>query len=134
LRKIKCDAVSPVIAVILLVAITIVLAGLVTLWVFSLVDEDEGSGTYHFEARIDTSEQELMLTVVSGPVLDPSAMRVLVGETEMIIPAGTGVLNAADSITLTPPSGFTFEVQVVYHVKVVVDNRMVWEQDVNGGP
>ena len=71
------EAVSPVIAIILMVAITVVLAGVLYMWVISLADTDEGVEIMYFTVEDGTninSERGCFFLIKAGKGvdLDPS--------------------------------------------------------------
>ena len=58
-KKFDDEAVSPVIAIILMVAITVVLAGVLYVWVTSLADTTAGVGQLRFDAEIEIDDSAL---------------------------------------------------------------------------
>ena len=116
--------VSPVISVILMVAITIVLAGLVTLWVFSLSDTNDHLTIYKFEADIYSQSDEIHLSLVTGDLINTTSMVVKINATDVTVPTGIN-LSAGDVLVLDSPIGL--EQFVEYQIKVIIDNTTVWE-------
>ncbi len=120
--------VSPVIAIILMVAITIVLVGILSLWIFSLVDDDRGgSPVYAFDSDLDSDNDQINLTLVMGDVIDTLKMGVKINAQDVDIPDDYGNLFAGVTFTLNSP--IDLEKSVEYHISVIIDNKVVWEND-----
>ena len=66
------DAVSPVIGVILMVAITVILAAVIAAFVLGLGDSDEVGPSVSFNYDYDEGDQELTITVQSGDAFTAS--------------------------------------------------------------
>jgi len=66
------DAVSPVIGVILMVAITVILAAVIAAFVLDLGDTDEAAPTVSFDFDYDQDTSELTVNHESGDNFDPS--------------------------------------------------------------
>ena len=72
------EAVSPVIAIILMVAITVVLAGVLYMWVISLADTDEGVSIMHFsleDGQNSDTTQGVFFLIRAGKGVDLDPMR-----------------------------------------------------------
>jgi flagellin-like protein len=130
-------AVSPVIAVILMVAITVVLSGVVFVWATSFANDAEGEPYYfHVEPKITTTpenhpDQVLIVSIISGTikwneytvkineiVLNTSTNEDKAGEIEIFdIPNGD-----------YPTGGIDLQIGSVYHLKIIsIDqNRIVF--------
>jgi flagellin-like protein len=125
--------VSPVIAVILMVAITVVLAGVVFLWAQSFTD-DAGGGveTINVKGVIDASDADLSIEVVSGTytwsdyrVLVDGAVQINTTTTESS--AGeTAVYTADGTGTWTVAAGEEYNVKIIN----IGDDKVVWEDDI----
>ena len=79
------EAVSPVIAIILMVAITVVLAGVLYMWVISLADTDEGVDIMYFEVDDGTNLDNthgcfFILRGGKGVDIDPSKYSFYISE------------------------------------------------------
>ena len=79
------EAVSPVIAIILMVAITVVLAGVLYMWVISLADTDEGVSIMHFTVedgnnKADTKGCFFLIRAGKGVDIDPKRHAFFVAE------------------------------------------------------
>ena len=73
------DAVSPVIGVILMVAITVILAAVIAAFVLDLGDTDDAAPTANFEFDYDQDASELTVIHDRGDNLDPESVT-LTGE------------------------------------------------------
>jgi flagellin-like protein len=62
-KRIDEEAVSPVIAIILMVAITVVLAGVLYVWVTSLADTEDTVETLNLSADLETDNTNANLTI-----------------------------------------------------------------------
>ena len=79
------EAVSPVIAIILMVAITVVLAGVLYMWVISLADTSEGVSIMHFTVEDGTNKDDthgcfFLIRAGKGVDLDPMRQSFFVAE------------------------------------------------------
>ena len=98
------EAVSPVIAIILMVAITVVLAGVLYMWVISLADTDEGVDIMYFTLEDGQNQGEergcfFVLRAGKGVSIDPSRYTFSVGEkgySPQELDFGLRVYNDAD--------------------------------------
>ena len=105
------EAVSPVIATILMVAITVVLAGVLYVWASSLADDSTDSGleTYAFDHRdangvmSDAGEEALVhIKMTSGEPLSWSLLKVTI------------VVDGGNSLTCVDASGDTTNAACTY--------------------
>jgi flagellin-like protein len=89
-KNVKKDGVSPVIAVILMVAITVVLAGVLYVWVTSLADTEEGTENLRLNAQdaanvpalaettqFTTTDDFLKIEQTGGDPIDWSVLTIL---------------------------------------------------------
>jgi len=112
------DAVSPVIGVILMVAITVILAAVIASFVLGLGDSTSTTPTasFDFEA-VDTNDdgtiEEVKITYQSGDTLDESNTEVK--GTSTSVWDGTGEITAGSSVSVAATGGDTV--------------RVVWESD-----
>ncbi len=122
--------VSPVIAVILMVAITVVLAGVVFLWAQSFTDDSGGTvETMNLKGTIDDSEEELSLEVISG-TYSWDDYKVLVNGTDPLTTTVDSSSSAGETALFT--GSVTFDVGNSYNIKIIniADNKVVWENDI----
>jgi len=123
--------VSPVIAVILMVAITVVLAGVVFLWAQSFTNEAGGTvRSLNVKGSIDAGNSELQLEVISGTITWAD-YKILVDGSEV---SGASVNETSSSAGETAHyySHGSFSVAQSYNVKIVdiAENKVVWEDDI----
>ena len=123
----KNDGVSPVIAVILMVAITVVLAGVVFLWAQSFTDDaDGGVDTINVKANADGSDDALYFEVISGTMK---------WDDYKILTTTAGLESSAgEKATFAGAAGADsfFSKTIEYNVRIVniADNAVVWEDDI----
>ncbi len=150
----KNDGVSPVIAVILMVAITVVLAGVVFLWAQSFTDEAGGGGEIlNVRGTIDAngfaddtpdSYSGLEIEVISGTV-SWSEYKVTIEGVQVYTETQAAALTAANAgsssagesqwftiATYEVVAGTPLVAGTEYNVKIVNigDNVVVWEDDI----
>ena len=126
----KDTGVSPVIAVILMVAITVVLAGVVFLWAQSFTDESDSTvDTMNVKGSIDDSDETLTLEVISG-TYSWDDYRVTVDGTIVTTTAGSS--TSAGGSAVFSEALTTFDVGTEYNVKIVniAEDQLVWEDDI----
>jgi flagellin-like protein len=123
--------VSPVIAVILMVAITVVLAGVVFLWAQSFTDDAEGG--------VETVNVKASLYEDTAAALDKIEIEVISGtmtwsEYTVTIESNTATLAGSTSAggTATATGDWTLVKGTEYTIKIVNigENKVVWEDDV----
>jgi len=76
------DAVSPVIGVILMVAITVILAAVIASFVLGLGDSTETTPQASFDTNFDNSSDELTITHESGDTIDGDRVNMKVNGTD----------------------------------------------------
>jgi len=120
------EGVSPVIAVILMVAITVVLAGAVTLWVFNLSSQSGEDGEmYFFRSTLEASDDTIHIHLLSGSdTLDTSKIRVIING-EDVSSISNQEMYAGDE--LVADAGIDLTPGTTYNVKITVNNRMMYE-------
>ncbi|MGA1793782.1 MAG: type IV pilin [Thermoplasmatota archaeon] len=123
--------VSPVIAVILMVAITVVLAGVVFLWAQSFTDDAGGDvEKMNVKGVIDDSDDDLIIEVISGKItwgnykvtVDGSQLTTVTVESNA---GDTAIFN--DDVT---PVTFTAGTEYTVKIINIGDNKVVWEDDI----
>jgi len=122
--------VSPVIAVILMVALTVVLAGVVFLWAQSFVGDNDTVDTINVKGRIDVSATELQLEVISG-TYTWADYKITVNGTEIVdTTPSADSSSAGETCTWTDPVLDT--VGTSYNIKIIniEKNKVVWEKDI----
>ena len=143
------DGVSPVIAVILMVAITVVLAGVVVLWVTRLSKTEEEapeilnldvkmySGNTTSETTAADDDDSLVFTVLSGTV-NWNNYKITIDGTTIWSPgngwsASATTTSAGESVTFTEQgTNKAISTGETYNVKIIniEQQKVVWEKDV----
>ena len=106
------DAVSPVIGVILMVAITVILAAVIAAFVLGLGDTNDVAPNTSFEHNYDQANGDITVRVSSGDTFNSDRIS-FTGDLPSAIenkkwsdgPAGTTDVQSGDSIQLGGPSG-----------------------------
>ena len=116
-------AVSPVVGVILMVAITIVLAATIYVWVAGMSSPAATAPSINLRGTFSSDGSTLTLTVVSvqGDA-KWSDLQVTVSDGSANYPT-TGLVKAGDQITITGYSGTEITVQIVH----VPSNSIIYE-------
>lgn len=123
--------VSPVIAVILMVAITVVLAGVVFLWAQSFTDDADGDvENLDITVSISGATDAMTIQVTSG-TYTWSEYRVTVDGATLDTPSVA--TTSAGQSTVYTDSTTTFDVDAQDSVHVIIthieENRIVWQDD-----
>jgi flagellin-like protein len=108
--------VSPVIGVILMVAITVILAAVIAAFVLGLGDTSSPAPQTSFDFDYDNSTDNLTVTVGSGDTFDAANANVTVdGETQNVLNASNvdTTISAGDSFFVDPVSAES-EVNIVF--------------------
>ena len=127
--------VSPVIAVILMVAITVVLAGVVFLWAQSFTNEAGGTvRSLNVKGSIDASEDTLSLEVISGTITWSDYNILIDGTLQSTWATSTPTTSSAGETAVWDDDGtnIDFTAAQSYNVKIVdiAENKVVWEDDI----
>jgi len=118
------SGVSPVIAVLLMVAITVILAGVVAVWAVGFLGKENNDGELHIiQTRLDSTRDRVVIDVIAGDVLNSSFMLVLIDGNSF--PAPEGEFYAGDQIVVACPLDLLTGEQ--YDVKVVLDDKVIYE-------
>ncbi|MGA1793783.1 MAG: type IV pilin [Thermoplasmatota archaeon] len=127
------SGISPVIAILLIVAITIILAGVVSIWVFSFATETNEEGdTYLFKTDLEASDDTIHISLLSGSkFLNTSRMKIKLDDT-WISNISIDEIKAGELFIVQ--CGMDIIAGDVYHVKIVIDNRMMYEGDPVANP
>jgi len=107
------DAVSPVIGVILMVAITVILAAVIASFVLGLGEDQGPTPKASFEFEYDSSADELTATHDSGDSLDGNRLSVEGGSASLASSSWPSDMNSGDSViidTSSSSSGDTIRV------------------------
>ncbi|MFW3145394.1 MAG: type IV pilin [Thermoplasmatota archaeon] len=125
--------VSPVIAVILMVAITVVLAGVVFLWAQSFIGDEDTVDTMNIKVNLYADQtgpntaDKIEVEVVSGQI-NWGDYEIRIGATTL---TDVTTSNAGDTLTIAAglpvlTQGETYAVKIVN----VGENKVVWEKDI----
>ena len=122
--------VSPVIAVILMVAITVVLAGVLYLWVSSLADTDEQMDNLNVKASADLSDALLTIDVQSGTLTWDEYKVTFNGTTVATLSTETSAGEVATfDISVGSPTHLVSD-EVSVKIINIEDNKIVWQKDI----
>ena len=129
------DGVSPVIAVILMVAITVVLAGVVVLWVTRLSKtEEEGPEMLTLDVKLyDTTNDYIEIYNNGGGTINWANYKITIDGQSIGTLSGT--TEVGEKITFTSGTdeiSISVDLGTTYLVKVIntVTNKVVWEREV----
>ena len=131
------EAVSPVIAIILMVAITVVLAGVLYVWVTSLADTGDTveSLTLSGKLEVDATDDKAKLTVNhdGGPKVTWADYKVTVGGIVFTVSNTTTTAEVGSASYFTKDGG-GFAVDAEYEVKIIKteDQKIVWQKKLIG--
>ena len=126
--------VSPVIAVILMVAITVVLAGVLYLWVSSLADTDKSAELLDIKGELyedldSAATADKLVIEVMGGTITWGDYKVTVGGTEVTTTTTSSSAGDEETFTTSVPAltqGTSYTVKIVN----VGDNEVVWSKDI----
>ncbi len=119
-------AVSPVIGVILMVAMTVVLTGFVYMWTMQLTDHDDKATTYYlFDLTLDSESDEILLELISGPLISSEYFDLNIDGTNATIPLQT--LVAGEIIHISSPIDMIFG--QMYNIKIINTETVIWDED-----
>jgi FlaG/FlaF family flagellin (archaellin) len=124
--------ISPVIAVILIVAITIIMAGIVSLWVFSFLGDGntEKNDQYFFSVTLSGSEDTITISPLNGDPLKTSIMNVYIDQQPVELP----VMNITIGSNMVAPSPFDLVPGEEYNVRIVIQNELQFDQEKIAAP
>ena len=130
------EGVSPVIAIILMVAITVVLAGVLYVWVIGMADTDSSDmNLATFDAELHSSTRNLTVRMNSGdPIFwDEHALKLDGIELDTRNVSDDGQFNAGDTITvyIDFSYGITLIVGNKYRVEIVnyLEGNIVYDDE-----
>ncbi len=143
-KKADEEAVSPVIAIILMVAITVVLAGVLYVWVTSLADTDEGVTLLNIsgDIEVDDGAQTVNITLThngGNPIkwgdyqMTVGGVTVLGDPVNPVTSQTAPTTNVGEAAMWTVDnSGGTYVIGVQYTIKVIVikDSTIAWQKDI----
>jgi flagellin-like protein len=122
--------VSPILAILILIAITIVVAGVAAIWFFGFAntgdDSSSGDGFYIFNVSLNGNNENVTFSIISGQVLNTSDMKMSVEGNAVAIPSqeiGAGTDVEADT-------GLDLQPGEYYRVKITVDNSLFYDNKI----
>ena len=119
-------AVSPVIGVILMVAMTVVLSGIVYMWAVHLSDHNDKATTYYiFDLTLDSENDEILLELISGPLVSSEYFDLNIDGTNATIPLRS--LVAGEIIHISSPIDMIFG--QTYNIKIINTETVIWDED-----
>jgi len=119
------NGVSPILAVLLLIAITLMIAGIAAIWVFSFLGEDhEANELYTFWVDLDSSTDTIMITIMKGGISNTSMMKVYIDNDTAVLEPGPIYAGLAKNATTT----LDLERGQSYRVKIVIDQNLIFDQ------
>ena len=120
------NAVSPVIGVILMVAMTVVLSGFVYMWATQLAETKDKAMTYYlFDLTLDSENDEILLELRSGPLVSSEYFELNIDGTNSPIPVQ--LLIAGDIILIESPVDMIFG--QTYNIKIINTESVIWDED-----
>lgn len=120
--------VSPVIAVILMVSITVILAGVVAIWVVEISgSKDDDSANFILNVRLDSSNDEIHFMVESGDMVDTTQLLMYIDDIPVDVPVRdlpAGLLLILDS-PIDLLSGEDYQIKIVYMNQLKLDESVI---------
>ena len=106
------DAVSPVIGVILMVAITVILAAVIASFVLGLGDSQQQtpSASFEFDYDSDATGDTLTITHNGGDSIEDARISIVGSSSSLSASWPDSEVTAGDSVTVDPSSGETVTV------------------------
>lgn len=116
-----------------MVAITVILAGVITLWVFSISSGNGDKGEmFFFNTDLEASNNTVSIVLLGGSEpLDTSTMRVIIDGVDVALVPVTE-MYAGDQIFAD--TGMEITGGTTYHIKIVINNKMMYEGDPVANP
>ncbi|MFW3145395.1 MAG: hypothetical protein ACMUIE_01115 [Thermoplasmatota archaeon] len=109
-----------------MVAITMVLAGVITLWVFSFTEDDDDKGDiFIFDVSLDGGADTIVFSLIDGVILDSNRIGMNIDGYDVQIP--TQEFKAGEEVTLISP--IPLNPGQYYQVKIVIDTRLSYNRD-----
>lgn len=125
--------ISPVIAVLLMVGITVVIAGVAAIWVLSYTNTGNGDSDddiFIMNVNLDGTNDEVTFSIVSGAILNTSKMVLRLENSVIDVPVEE--MNAGSEMTLD--AGMDLTPGDYYTVKITVDNKLFYDNELVAAP
>jgi flagellin-like protein len=128
------DAVSPVIGVILMVAITVILAAVIATFVLGLGEQvSDTAPQASFDFETDATAGDITITHAGGATIDRENLKVLDDGSEITSPGWPTEIAAGDSVTVNVGSGNTGTLRITWENDAGTDSATLreYEYDTN---
>lgn len=126
--------VSPILAIIILIGITLVIAGVAAVWFIGFADFNEdvsnGSGFYVFNVKLDGSNDNITFIIISGKLLNTTKMVLRIDDKIVPIP----VMKIGAGTDVEVDSGMDLEPGSYYRVKITVSNSLFYDNELMATP
>lgn len=127
------QGVSPILAILILIAITIVVAGVAAIWFFGFAntdDPDDDDGFYLFNVKLNGSNDNITFSIISGGRLNTTNMELRINDSKVPVPemrVGAGTDVEVDSGTDLEPGSY-------YRVKIVIGGALYYDNELLASP
>ncbi len=131
-HSMRKDGVSPVIAVILMVAITIIIAGVAYLFILTIIDtDDEGPATSYFNVRLVPDDDTIYILVTRGDTFDSANHTINIGSITIDLPDDL-ILKVGESTTIDVSGQIDLIREMKYLVTITSMDRgeVVYAKDI----
>jgi len=126
------QGVSPVIAVILMVAITIIVASVTAVWVFSFIGDGNTDKVdqYLFDVTLSGSDDTITISPMKGDPFSTTIIKVYIDDQQVILPpmnvsVGTNIV-AFSPLDLSPGD--------YYDVMIIIQDEVQYDQEEIASP
>ncbi|RLF67426.1 MAG: hypothetical protein DRN57_05670 [Thermoplasmata archaeon] len=130
---VRGSGLSPVIAVLLMVAITLAIAGAAAIWFFAFANSPDEGGEdvlFIFHVELDGGDDTATFSVIDGDILNTSMMEMKLDGVDVDIPLRE--LNAGTDMTVD--AGMDLVIGQSYNVKITVGGKLFFDKDVIAAP
>lgn len=126
--------VSPILAIIILIGITLVIAGVAAVWFLGFANNNEegsdGAGFYVFNVKLDGSSDNITFIIISGKLLNTTKMVLRIDDKIVPIP----VMKIGAGTDVEVDSGMDLEPGSYYRVKITVSNSLFYDNELMATP
>ncbi len=126
--------VSPILAIIILIGITLVVAGVAAVWFLGFAsnrdDGSDGADIYVFNVKLDGSSDKITFTIISGEFLNTTKMVLRIDGTTIPIP----IMKIGAGTDVEVDSGMDLQVGSYYKVKITVSNSLFYDNELVARP
>ena len=123
-------AVSPIIAVILMVSLVVVLAGVVAIWTFTFIDDTEDADPFRLlDVKLDGAEDDIHISITNGKPMEIRFMKVNI-EGTMIDLSSVSIteLSVGENLILDSPIDLVEKEE--YNIKISYRDNVIANLDV----